>query len=89
MIVATGALQRKPEKYRGRGVNAVGRVFDPVFLRDDAPFRVVALVAMKPGSDLLGQRRLGQQVSCELFDDELVVGLVAAGCNRAIPSEIR
>ena len=76
VIVAAGALDGECEKDGGCGVNAVGDVFGVVFSFNDATFCGEDVIAVKAGCDFLAESGIGEEVSGELFSEELVVGHV-------------
>ena len=85
VIVASGALHRKAEEYRRDGVDTIGHILDAVLFLDDASFGVVPLVSEKSGGDLLLQVGLWEQIPCELFGEESIVGhVVAEGLDNPI-----
>ena len=74
VIVTAGAFGREAEQGGAGRADAVGDVFDAVFLVDDAAFGVDDVVAVEGRGQPLGVRRIRQQVAGELFGDELAEG---------------
>ena len=76
VIVAAGAFHRQAQKGCAERVGAVGDVFHPEFLVDDAPLHVLGMVAVEGRRDALVTGRRGQQIARQLPSHELVVGPV-------------
>ena len=66
----------QPHEHTGGRIHAVDDLFDAVLLGIHAPLPIGECVAMKTRRHPLLERGPGQQIPCELLDDELVVGLV-------------
>ena len=64
------------EKGCPKGVNPIHYVLHMPFRRDRTILGINAVVATKAGRNLIGECRLGQHVTSQLFDDKSVVGLV-------------
>ena len=60
--------------------DAVDRVLHQIFLRHDSALGVTAVVTIEPGSNLLRDGRIRQQVSGNLFHHEPVERLIAIEC---------
>ena len=76
VVVAAGAFHRKSQEGGARSADAVGDVFDTVFLVDDAAFAIDDVVTVEGRGEALVGRRLRQQVPGELFGDEAIEGQV-------------
>ena len=76
VIVAAGALDGECEEDGGGGVDAVGDVFGVIFGFDDATFSGEDVIAIEAGGDFLAESGIGEEVSGELFGEELVPGHV-------------
>ena len=58
MVVATGATESKSKKHGGRGLGAIGHIFDAELFVDDAALGGGAVIALKARGDLLRERRI-------------------------------
>ncbi len=76
VVVALSTPGRQPHPDGGGRADSVGDVFDAVLLRDDAGLFGDHVVAVEAGRDALLDRRVRQQVACELLDGELIEGHV-------------
>ena len=76
MIVAAAAVQREAEPSEAGGLHAVNDVFDAPLLGDDAALAIEAVVAVEAGGHDLFAGGIGQQVTADLFERELIEGLV-------------
>ena len=74
MIMAAGAFGGQAEQGGAGRADAVGDVFDAIFLVDDAAFGVDDVITVEGRGQPLGVRRVRQQVAGELFGDELAEG---------------
>ena len=76
VFVAASAFQREAKEGRGKCVVSVSHVFDTEFFRYAAALDLLGMQSIKCcGQDLL-LAGFGQQISGQLFGDELVVGFV-------------
>ena len=86
MVVAGGAAGGEAEPDGGGRLNAVDRVSHIVFIVDRTALAGGDVAAVEPGRDPLIEGRLGQEVAGELFNSELVKGLVAVeGIDDPVP----
>ena len=76
MVVAACAAKCHPKPDSAGGFDAVDDGFDAPFFGDYAAFGIDAVVTVEPGGDDLFGRGIREHVSGELFDSELVIGLV-------------
>ena len=76
VVVAAGALRGESQPGRAEGSDAVADVFDPVLFVDDAALAVDYMIAAKTGGEALLGGGVGEEISCELFGEELAVGNV-------------
>jgi len=72
VIVALRAGDGKAEPNRAGGANTIHDALDAELLGVDAALAIDLSVAMEAGSDLLIERGIGQLITCELFDGELI-----------------
>ena len=79
VIVTLGTGECRAQPKSCSSVGAIHHTFDAGFLGVHSTFHVDHRVAMKPGSNFLIERGIGQHVACELFDSELI--------KRQIPVE--
>ena len=63
VIVAAGAADGEAHPNDACGLGAVGDVFDPVFLWNDAPFAISAVVTVETGGDDLIARGVGEEIA--------------------------
>ena len=70
--VALRASEREAEPRGGSGVHAINHRVKPKLQRVDAALLVDHRVAMKAGGNALGLRGVGQQVTGDLLDGELI-----------------
>ena len=77
VVVADGAAGGESEPDLGDGFGAVAGVEDEVFLGDGAALVGGHVAAVEAGGDFLVEGGVGEEVAGELFDGELVEGLVA------------
>ena len=80
MAMAAGARQGEPEPDGCGRIDAVHHILDRVFLGDDPPFSIAAMVAVEARRNPLLQRRPRQHVARELLDRELVKRHVPVIC---------
>ena len=80
VVVAGGATHGQAQPDRSRGIGAILGVDFRVFVLDDAGFVGGDIAAVKAGGDELVERGVGQQVSGQLLDAELVEADVAVEC---------
>ena len=72
VIVTAGAADGQPQVNRSGGVNPIDDRLDTILLGVAAALLVELCVAMKPGGDLLIDRRTRQHVAGNLFDRKLI-----------------
>ena len=77
MRVALRALQGEPERGLADAVEAIDDALDPKLLGDDGAFLVDHAVAQETGGHDLSGRGVGEEIAGDLFDQKLIVGLVA------------
>ena len=88
VIVATCAADREAEERGACRVHAIGRILKEVLLVDRAAFIGGHVRAIETARDDLISRCVWNQVTRELLDDELIVGLVfAEGLDHPIAPE--
>ena len=80
VIVTSGALQGASEPGRRSRRDAVNNCEVKAFGGVDSAFLIEHRVSMETCRDQLVSGRIGQHVSCELFNRELVVGQVLVEC---------
>ena len=76
MVVALGALNRKPKNTLADAIHSVEQSFHPELLGVHAAFLVQHRIAEKSGRDEIVLPRIWQLIAGDLFDDEPVVGQV-------------
>lgn len=76
MIVALTTIRSQSEKYPAERLHAVGGIQGQIFLVDGPAFIGGDIAPLKTGGNQLAFRRLGEQISRQLFDGELVEWLV-------------
>ena len=67
MIMAAGTSKSQSQKHGGCRINAIHHVLNGVLFRDNAPFRVATMVAIKSSGDHLAASGIGDQVASQLF----------------------
>ena len=73
MVVAAGTPERQAQPRGGCGTDAVDHVFRLIFLGNSATLKIDHVITIEPGGDLLVDGGVGQEVSSQLLDGELVV----------------
>ena len=85
VVVALGASNAQAEQGRSGGGHAVEHRFNAELFGIDAALLVDLGVAVEAGGHALSEGGLGQEVSGELLDEELIEGLIGVeGRNDAI-----
>ncbi len=74
VVMAAGTTERDTHQDCRCCVNTISHVFNPVFFRDDSPFRIDHMVSIEARGNPLIERRFGKQVACQLFRHKLVKG---------------
>ena len=88
VVVALGAAEGEAEHGFTKGFDAVGVVVGEVFLGYGAALMGDHVVALKTGGNELGFAGIREEVTGELIDQKLVVGLVVVkGLDDPIPPE--
>ena len=86
VVVTAGASHRHCHPDRRDCLDSVHHVFGVVFRRDRAAFVIDHVVPIEAGGNFLLLGRVRKQVACELFDSELIEGLVLIEClNHPVP----
>ena len=76
--MATRAADGQCHPHGRRGFDTIDDPFDAPFFRDQSTLAVLPVVSVEAGSDLLIERCVGEQITCQLLDRELVERHVAA-----------
>lgn len=76
VVMTLGAADAQAEQGRSGGGDSVEDRFDAELFRIDTAFLVDLGVAVKAGGHALSDGGLGQKVSGELIDEELIEGLI-------------
>ncbi len=88
MAVALRALRRESKGHLADTVHAVKQLNHSKLLGDDCPFFIDHAVSQKACGNNLVLSHLRQQVSGDLFDQELIVGqILIQGPNDPIPPD--
>ena len=77
VVMALGAAHGKSQKHRARRRHPVTHRFHTELFRVGPALFVDERIAVEPGGDLLFEARIFEQVTRELFEDELIVRQVA------------
>jgi len=77
VVVALRAIQSEAEEGAAESGDAVHDGLNAELLGIDAALLVDLGVAVEAGGDLLLGRGVGEEIAGELFNDELVVGLIS------------
>ena len=80
MRVALRAIHRQTEKRLAHGVYAINQTFDAKLFGINGAFLVAHRIAQKSRGDFLIECRIGQQVSGQLLDGELIERHVLIHC---------
>ena len=72
VIMTTSTFKGKTEKCSRVGLNAVCYVLHAILFFDTSTFALLLVEPVEGCRKYLIFRRLGEQVTCELFDDELI-----------------
>ena len=86
MVMAAGATDCQTQPDRERRIDPVDYIFNLILLWNDASFGIAAVIAIETGSNPLLQCRLGEQVTRELLNRELVEGHIGIeGIDHPVP----
>src|SRR5215471_15373261 len=77
VVVAARATESYAKEHGGGGLHAVYYIFNCVFFRNNAVLSVGAMIAIEAGSNLLVEGGIGQHITGDLLERELIKRLVA------------
>ena len=77
MIMTTRTADGEAKKSGRRGIHTIDHIFGQVFIRNDSRFGIATVITIESGGQPLLHRGIRQQITGKLFDNKLVIGLIA------------